>query len=283
MATDATGTPTDLGIPTYNPNVDAPSGLGFNEAMEAIDALIAGRIEAPSSPAEGDVPVWDSATGAWVKSSSGQLVATGALGTGTADATKFLRGDQTWAVPALYLRKTTTKTVTNSTTITDLLNGEITVPAGALTSTGFLRFTAWGTYLQNSGSTQALLRFGLALGSTSLVDTNTVAAIHTSNTAAHPWKFQAVIKAQNATNAQFVLAELDLLITGGNTATTLAGGTGLYWAPAAIGGYSQTRMIGQNTSAEDMASAKNIALNVVQPVASASVTTVLQGALVEVF
>lgn len=40
MATDATGTPTSNGIPTYQTNVDAPSGKGFNNAMTAIDTLI---------------------------------------------------------------------------------------------------------------------------------------------------------------------------------------------------------------------------------------------------
>lgn len=43
MATDATGTPTSLGIPTYNVNVDAPSGNGFNAAMAEIDTLLQGR------------------------------------------------------------------------------------------------------------------------------------------------------------------------------------------------------------------------------------------------
>lgn len=40
MATDATGTPTPLGIPKINPAVDAPTGNGFNAAMDAIDTLI---------------------------------------------------------------------------------------------------------------------------------------------------------------------------------------------------------------------------------------------------
>jgi hypothetical protein len=43
LATDATGTPTTLGIPTYNINVDAPSGNGFNAAMAVIDSLIQAR------------------------------------------------------------------------------------------------------------------------------------------------------------------------------------------------------------------------------------------------
>lgn len=43
MPTDLTGTPTSLGIGTYNVDADAPSGLGFNAAMGQIDALIAAR------------------------------------------------------------------------------------------------------------------------------------------------------------------------------------------------------------------------------------------------
>lgn len=45
MATDATGTPTALGIPKFNTSVDAPSGLGSNAQMDSIDALI--QLRAP--------------------------------------------------------------------------------------------------------------------------------------------------------------------------------------------------------------------------------------------
>ena len=40
MAQDATGTPTAKGIPKYNTATDAPSGKGFNAAMDVIDGLI---------------------------------------------------------------------------------------------------------------------------------------------------------------------------------------------------------------------------------------------------
>lgn len=43
MPTDLTGTPTALGIGTFNVDVDAPSGLGFNAAMGQIDALLAAQ------------------------------------------------------------------------------------------------------------------------------------------------------------------------------------------------------------------------------------------------
>src|SRR5688500_2848905 len=39
---DATGTPTtNFSIPKYNTGTDAPSGKGFNEAMDFLDALLA--------------------------------------------------------------------------------------------------------------------------------------------------------------------------------------------------------------------------------------------------
>jgi microcystin-dependent protein len=48
LPTDLNGTPTSLGIGTYNVDADAPSGLGFNEAMGQIDALIAARADVAS-------------------------------------------------------------------------------------------------------------------------------------------------------------------------------------------------------------------------------------------
>lgn len=45
MAQDATGTTTSQGIPTYETNVDAPSGKGFNAAMAVIDTLIVSALK----------------------------------------------------------------------------------------------------------------------------------------------------------------------------------------------------------------------------------------------
>lgn len=64
MATDATGTPTSLGIPKYNTSTDAPSGKGFNAAMDALDTLIAARITKPGSPSSNQALVWNGTT--WV-------------------------------------------------------------------------------------------------------------------------------------------------------------------------------------------------------------------------
>lgn len=41
MATDATGTPTTIyQLPKFNVNNDAPSGLGGNAQMDAVDAAL---------------------------------------------------------------------------------------------------------------------------------------------------------------------------------------------------------------------------------------------------
>jgi hypothetical protein len=74
MATDATGSPTPLGIPKFNTSADAPSGLGFNAAMDAIDALIAGKIDKPSGIASGEAAIWNGS--AFVRSSVTKLNAT---------------------------------------------------------------------------------------------------------------------------------------------------------------------------------------------------------------
>jgi hypothetical protein len=86
LATDATGAPTPLGIPTFNTAVDAPSGLGANAQMAAIDTLIAARVLKPAGITPGDVPVWNGTT--FVRP------------TGTASSSVFLRGDGAWATPA---------------------------------------------------------------------------------------------------------------------------------------------------------------------------------------
>jgi hypothetical protein len=44
MATDATATPTALGIPKYATSADAPSGKGFNASMDSIDSLFQTRV-----------------------------------------------------------------------------------------------------------------------------------------------------------------------------------------------------------------------------------------------
>ena len=89
MATDATGTPTPLGIPTYNVNADAPSGNGFNAAMAEIDTLISERILSPGGIATGEWAVWNGST--WARSS--------AVTRATTSRTIYTSGSGTYNLP----------------------------------------------------------------------------------------------------------------------------------------------------------------------------------------
>lgn len=55
MATDATGTPSTLGIPKYNTSADSPSGKGLNAIVDSIDTLIAARIAKTLTTTTGDI------------------------------------------------------------------------------------------------------------------------------------------------------------------------------------------------------------------------------------
>jgi hypothetical protein len=66
LATDATGTPTAKGIRKYNPDADAPSGVGFNGAMDDIDALLDKAQYSTDTKGTNKVAVWNGS--AWVYS-----------------------------------------------------------------------------------------------------------------------------------------------------------------------------------------------------------------------
>ena len=191
---------------------------------------------------------------------------------------QFLRGDGTWtpATQGIY-RKTTAKQVVNTVAETDLLNGEITLGAGVLGSSGVLRFTAWGDFTNVSGSTQAAVRWKLKLGATTLIDTGAPAAWHGSVATRFPWSVTIEIANLGATNAQWAALDVDYV---GNLAAGFANfttGEGVY------------------TNTQDMAKAKGgvsgtvdttvpqaLVLSVILPVASANFDVTLKGALVEV-
>lgn len=81
---DANGVTWTVTDDPTNDVVDIEVGLDATQAL-------------PSSPADGDIAVWDSASSSWQKSSSPKRPSVASLGSGTADATVFLRGDGAWA------------------------------------------------------------------------------------------------------------------------------------------------------------------------------------------
>lgn len=91
MATDATGTPTSPdNIPTYNTSVDAPSGLGFNAAMAAIQTALSAKVAKPAGIVSGEASVWNGTT--WDRSSVTKI--------GPSSLTGLSAMDNTYAISA---------------------------------------------------------------------------------------------------------------------------------------------------------------------------------------
>lgn len=186
------------------------------------------------------------------------------------------------AAPA---RKTTAKTVTDTVTDTDLLNGEISVAANALVTTGLLRLTAWGDWLTNTGSSTDLPRFKLKLGSTPTVvlDTNvTGTAVATSGATRYGWRIIAEVMNLGAANSQWVTIGLEIgyarAATGG---AVFATGEGVYDA-IRPSGPAVARALGANSAAIDTTAPMAVLLTVINPSATATCETKLYGALVEI-
>jgi hypothetical protein len=77
-------------------------------------------------------------------------------------ATLFLNGAGGWAAPTApsqgmaVLVKYTQKDVLGSAGVQDLFNSEITIPAGAMSANGAIKFWAAGDYLNNTGGTRTI-------------------------------------------------------------------------------------------------------------------------------
>lgn len=173
-------------------------------------------------------------------------------------------------------RKTTAKAVNTTVAATDLLNGEITISAGLLATTGALRLTCIGDWLQNSGGAAAPPRFQLKLGATTLIDTG--AGGNTSATATRmPWHL--VIEIHNLTASSQVISlegtVMSLTPTAGAAAFTTGEGQILTIANGL------TYYSGVNTTAVDTTGALALVLNVINGSASASYETKLLAGNVE--
>ena len=98
MPTDATGTPTSLGIPTFNVDADAPSGLGFNAAMAEINALIGARLLVDGTPTDTQMLVYNSTSGTWQPGDAPAGVTLPTFNTQTASYTAVLADANNWVV-----------------------------------------------------------------------------------------------------------------------------------------------------------------------------------------
>lgn len=178
-----------------------------------------------------------------------------------------------------HWRKTTSTQVVSTVTETDLLNGEITIDAGAMATSRMLRLTAAGDWLNNTGSNQITPRFKLKLGATTLIDTATIASNWTSNAGRMGWHLLAEIKNLGATNSQWTTLLMDMagFFTGAGAATFTTG-EGVNEILAG----NLAKLVGGNSSAVDTTLAQALAFTVTLPVSNASCDVTLKTADIEV-
>jgi hypothetical protein len=164
-------------------------------------------------------------------------------------------------------RKTTEKDVVNTTVETDLLNGEVTIGAGVLGTTGAVRVTAVIDYLNNTGSNQNLT-WKVKLGATTIFGD---LIVRTTNANRNPWWLTFVIANLGSASSQALNGILGFAGTVPPTVAGIGGITG--GVPGGIIG---------GTATEDTTSAKALAVTVTHGAASASLSCRLKYAVVEI-
>lgn len=272
---DASGTPTPLfSIPTFNTAVDPPSGKGFNTAMASIDAAM-GTLGI-SAIADEDLPVWNSVSGKW-ESVRTRGIKPSFLQGYPSDSTKVLKGDGTWgAVSSTTYRKTTPKDVVNTTALTDLLNGEITLAAGDMGTTKKARATLLLDAFNGTGAGQNYPQFQVVFGGTTLLDTGAGtsylgAGYFANSTRRIPIVIELEIQNLGSASSQFAVMKLwpGNIVDPAPTTGIGSGVTPHFYATA-------------GTVAVNTANAASLVVNVGNAVANANYSIRLQTALVEI-
>lgn len=190
-------------------------------------------------------------------------------------------------------RKSTTKAVTDTVADTDLLNGEITVGAGVMSTDRVVRLEAWGDWVQNSGASRTLPRFKIKLGGTptTVIDTGAIGNLHAGASASRfGWKITCHIQNLGATNSQWTNFSLEIThadsgaAVGSGSRTVFTTGAGQYsvigLAGTVVGGLAFAE--GGAASAIDTTAAMALILSVINPTATSTCETKLYGALVTV-
>jgi hypothetical protein len=181
--------------------------------------------------------------------------------------------------PGTTYRKNTAKTVSNTTTETDLFNGEITVGAGVLGTTGIARIKAWGDLINNVVSPGGP-RLKLKLGGTVLIDTGAPSSSgqYQQDGTRRAWTLEAMIANTGAANSQAIsfAAFLDLW-SNTSQRDTFVTGEGIYGNGGGFG-----RMLGYNSGAIDTTTARLLELTVTNYSASTNIDMTLKTALVEI-
>lgn len=169
-------------------------------------------------------------------------------------------------------RKTTEKDVVNTTSLTDLLNGEITVGAGALGGNGMIVAQLGGDYLNNTAAARTI-DLELKSGSTVIWRSGVSATIPVAATR-RAWRCSFLIQALGATNSQFTDGDFFLGEEGGTTGLGIINSP-TSWDAAAI-------FASNGPTAIDMTVAQALSFSVAHSVANASLSMRLKRAFIQV-
>jgi|SRR5579862_4181490 len=198
--------------------------------------------------------------------------------------------DTGWQQPGAsgFLRKVTAKDVSNTVIDTDLLNGEITIPANVLGLSGLLRLTAWGDWVQNSGASSDVPIFTLKLGATTLLKTNIVsAAVAAASASRYAWRICCEILNLGASNSQWATMNGSITYDSANAsgeAIFMTGEGAVVSLGANAGAKPGIAMFeGANSGAVDttLAAGNALVLSVINPTAT-TCDTKLYGAVIEI-
>jgi hypothetical protein len=175
------------------------------------------------------------------------------------------------SVVRAHWRKVTEKDVANTSAETDLLNGEVTIGAGAMATNRMLRVSLDGDYLNNRGGT-ATLRIKVKLGSTVIIDTGAGPTVAASATR-RPFQLRALIANLNSASVQWGRLEAQL-----GTAGALTDGVGSFSGMTAEAYVFATT---NGTKAVDTSSARLLEVTVAHSVTHASLSCRLKMGMVE--
>lgn len=193
------------------------------------------------------------------------LISAARLGTGVADGTKVLKGDQTWGAGSPAIDRVTADTTVGNT-ITETTIYTKSLPGGTLGINGRLRLQA---KLKIQSLSAATLTLRLKYGATTLISlvipVTDGGGTPTSIPANTSWLVTALLSGDGATSAQIgmLLSQIDL------TAFTA-------WTK-----FGTEKSQGRGTAVEDSTVAKTLTLTVQWSTATASDTLTMESAILE--
>lgn len=240
----AEGTATVTGLHTFDRDPSAPFAVSASSAVvtnldaDKLDGQEGTYYTNASNIASGTVP-------------------TARLGSGSASATTYLRGDQTWATPTnspILDRDVTTTDVVSTNAETTIYT--YTVPGNTLSTNKFLRITMIADELNNTGGGENLT-LKLKYGATTVITTGATSI--GTDASRRLVQFEAILGAFNATGSQVAWAAFRNPAGG-------ASGT-----MAAFGG-SAVILEGMGTASEDSTADKALAITVQWATSSANLS-----------